>query len=234
MMRSAEQELKRVTQALIDEEPEAQSDARARGPKFSSWMVRAELVVQGLGGRGDVLARRLADVRDPATYEKDILLGGRSAMGLPDYSRMYPMMVDGVHGVLDALIKAIDDGLLTAIEDRVASDVYGDVLAEAKTLLDAGHTGCAAIFMRAGLENGLKRCARREGMQDVDKAKAAVVNDWLWKNSIYPKGTHDAVSGWLAPGNAFAHDLPEKEQYTSRDVAKALSDAQSFLGTLLV
>lgn len=233
-MRGADHELKKVAQALIDEVAEAQADARSQGPKFSSWMARAELVVQGLGGRGDVLARRLAAVRDPAMYEKNIMLGQRSAMGLPDYSRMYPMMVDGVHGVLDAVIKAIDDGLLTAIEDRVASVVYGDVLAEAKILLDAGRMGCAAIFMRAGLENGIKRCARREGMPDVDKAKAAMVNDWLWKNNVYHKGTHDAVSSWLAPGNAFAHDLPEKDQYTSRNIAKALADVQSFMGILLM
>lgn len=38
--------------------------------------------------------------------------------------------------------------------------------------------------------------------------------------------TYDQVEGWLALGNAFAHNLPEKANYTHRDVAKAISDVQ--------
>ena len=71
-------------------------------------------------------------------------------------------------------------------------------------------------------------------MPDVDKTKVSVVNHWLWKDrQLYPKATHDAIEGWLAPGNAFAHDLHEKDKYTHRDIAKALADVQAFLGSIL-
>jgi hypothetical protein len=88
--------------------------------------------------------------------------------------------------------------------------------------------------MWSGLESGLKRAARKYGMANVDKSKASVVNDWLWKQALaYPKGAHDQVEAWLAPGNAFAHNLPEKDYYTHRDLVKALQDVRGFLATLL-
>jgi hypothetical protein len=42
------------------------------------------------------------------------------------------------------------------------------------------------------------------------------------------------VEGWLAIGNAFAHNLPEKEQSSAGDSRKAQVDVGSLLGTLLV
>jgi len=145
------------------------------------------------------------------------------------------MLVTRAAAVLDALQRAIDDGLLTPVEDRIASDVYSDVCSEADVLLNGGHIACAAILTRVGLESGLKRRATRLGMPTVEKAKASAVNQWLWRTAqVYPKGTHDAVEGWLAIGNAFAHNSPEQSQYGARDIAKALADVQSFLGTLLV
>jgi hypothetical protein len=63
--------------------------------------------------------------------------------------------------------------------------------------------------------------------------KASVVNAWLWKQSAYPKMTHDHVEGWLAVGNAFAHNLPEKDQYGPRQVSHAIQAVGNFLGGLL-
>jgi hypothetical protein len=104
---------------------------------------------------------------------------------------------------------------------------HADVLAEAHTLLNGNHLACAAILARTGLESGLRRRARRENMPDTHKATATVMNTWLWKQGVYHKQTHDAVEGWIAPGNAFAHDSPEKDKYTHRDLARTLQDVQS-------
>ena len=68
-------------------------------------------------------------------------------------------------------------------------------------------------------------------MPDPEKKLASGLNGWLWKDGAYPKGTHDAVEGWLAPGNAFAHDKPEKSQYRHQEIAKTLADVRSFIGT---
>jgi hypothetical protein len=137
-----------------------------------------------------------------------------------------------VVGLLQGLSQAVDDGLLASLEDRVASDVYAGVLEEASRQHKAGKADIAAILMRVALENGLRRVARREGMPGVDDATASAVNIWLWKaQQTYPAGTHRAVEGWLAIGNAFVHKTPEAQQYTHAQIAKAIADVQGLLGS---
>ena len=137
--------------------------------------------------------------------------------------------------MLDGLARAVDAGLLTELEVRLASEVYDDVFEEASDLLNANHLACAAILMRVGLENGLRRAASREGMADADTAKAAGLNQWLWKmGKLYPQATFDQVSSWLAIGNAYAHNTPDAVRYKHADVARTLKDARGFLATLLV
>jgi len=228
-MRVSDRELKRIVQHIIDDAP-APYD---RGTPYYSWITRVELLLATIGRYGDVFSRRLDAIRSDeanavTVIHIDPIRGLTASSDGPD------VLLEGTLGILDALLKTVDDGLLTDIEDRVASDVYGDIFAEATILLDASHLTSAAILMRVGLENGLKRRARHESMPNVDKEKTSVVNNWLWKNGVYPKGSHDAVEGWLAPGNAFAHNLPEKDAYTHRHISKALEDVRSFLGTLLV
>lgn len=228
-MRIANRELERLVRRVVEDAPQPYD----RGTSYYSWITRVELLLANLGRYGTVFSRRLDAIRQDEAHAVTVVHidpydGLTATADGPDVLR------EGILGILDALLKAVNDGLLTDIEDRVASDIYSDVFAEATTLLNANHLACAAILLRVGLEDGLKRRARHEAMPEVDKEKVSVVNDWLWKNGIYPKGTHDAVAGWLAPGNAFAHNLPEKDTYTHRHVSKALDDVQSFLGTLLV
>jgi hypothetical protein len=52
-------------------------------------------------------------------------------------STVHIYIVVGVHGLLLGLLRAIDDGLLRTIEDRVASEIYGDLLTEAEAMLKA-------------------------------------------------------------------------------------------------
>jgi hypothetical protein len=114
------------------------------------------------------------------------------------------------------------------IEDLIAIDVYGDVFAEARDLLRTHHLDCAAILTRIGVENGLKRRARHEAMPEVDKAKASVVNDWLWKKGLSQRGSrHGRIMA--RDGQCLRARYPEKHQYTHRHVTKAIEDSQTFV-----
>lgn len=234
MPSAADAQLAKQVRDLVEQGHLAHDDAQLQGPNFQSWFGQADAIIALLGRRGEAFARRLKDVQDVNAYKLRL-----------DDLVVYQWMVDAARGVLYGLAAALDAGLLTSIEDRVgrpdvvvllhfASDIYSDVLSEAENLVHANHLPCAAILIRTGLESGLRRRARREAMPDVDESKVSVVNDWLWKQSVYHKQSHDAVEGWLAPGNAFAHNLPEKDKYTHRDLAKTLQDVRGFLGSLLV
>jgi hypothetical protein len=137
MLRTAEPELKRQVERLMNEADAARQATRFQQPPFHAWMTQVELLISGLGNRGDVFARQVAAIREGKTYRELIHSGLRGGQ----LSAMPAMMVDGVQGILAAIRHAVDNGLLTAVEDRLASEIHGDVLTEAATLLDAGHLG---------------------------------------------------------------------------------------------
>lgn len=226
-MSVAGEELKRRAQRLIDEAVMVYQDQRA----FDSWLIRVEMAMQDVGPRGAALIRAFDDIKQAYGSIASVSWAG-AYEGYTTSTVDNRDTVQGVLPILDAMIAAVDEGLLIPIEDLIASDVYGDVFAEARVLLHANHLDCAAILLRIGVENALKRRAQHEAMLDVDKAKAQVVNDWLWKKGVYPKGDHDTIEGWLALGNAFAHDTPDKRGYTHSHVAKAIDDSQVFVTRL--
>jgi hypothetical protein len=233
-VRRADRQLLIEVRALIDESAALRGTSGPGDQRFDSWFSRAEHVVGLVGQRGVVFAQRIRAAQEEQRYRVRAEAVLQQRRGVPlIVSPVYRWMIESTAGTLDGFARAIESGLLTEVEDRVAAEIYGDVLAEAEMLLNANHLACAAILTRAGLESGLKRRARRDNMPGVETAKVSVVNDWLWKNSVYHKQSHDSVEGWLAPGNAFAHSLPEREKYTHRDIATTLRDVRSFVGTLL-
>jgi hypothetical protein len=225
------EDLKALIGKLVDESKDVRPRARGQPPEFSAWKLRAEMLADGIGGTFQVRMQRTLDFQ-AETYWSRLREANNRRTGSLTESVIHEWMVDAVLGLLQGLDAAIDDGLLTSIEDRVASDLYSSVLAEASVQQRAGRGGIAAILMRVALENGLRRLARRETMTDVDGTTASAVNNWLWKDGkTYPAGTHRAVEGWLAIGNAFVHQTSEAGSYTPSQIAKAIEDVQGFLGT---
>jgi len=222
----------KIERLLGDVEPAHQD---LGGPAFHAWMTRADTLIASLGGVATPVRKRFDDLQDEKHYDraiKDLIM--KQQMRADTDSLRSRLMLQAAEGIIRGLEQSIDDGLLSSVEDRVASAVYSDVFEEALSLLNANHFACAAILCRVGLENGLRRRALREYMPGAENAKASALNQWLWKEGNgYPRATFEAVEGWLAIGNDFAHNTADASKYTQRDVARAIGDVQSFLGTLL-
>lgn len=233
-MRSlTDEQIKKTARELIDARPDPQDIRNERSP-FTSWLIQVELFIDSLGPDLANVRSRLRAVLSPGYFDSrinDLQIVNPHAWdrnGVKGYTTDWT--VDEYIGALQAVIGAVDRGLLTELSVRIASEIYSDVLGEAERLLKANHLPCAAILARVGLESGLRRLALRRGMPDPDRALASSLNTWLWKDGAYPKGTHDAVEGWIAPGNAYAHDKPEKDHYKHREIAKTITDIRGFLG----
>lgn len=221
-----------VIQQLIDSAPDERA-AKLQQSSYNAWIAKVDALIHSLGPEGAVFGRRFAEATAYSTYLERLQHEERRHAYSdidPGPAWVYGWMREAVLGLLAGLQSALTKGLLTEIAIRVASDIYSDVLAEAEGLLKGNHLPCAAILSRVGLESGLRRLALRHGMPDAERALASALNVWLWKNGVYPKGTHDAVEGWIAPGNAYAHDKPEKTQYGHREIAKTIQDIRGFLG----
>lgn len=227
--------LRQQTRALIDGAASARETARQQSAPYVAWFTRVQLLVDQLGPVAATFKRELETVRDVRTYQLRIQAeeDRASQLGRSRFNpaEVHQWMVDSAAGLVQGLDEALAGDLLRRVEDRVASEIYDDVLAEAEGLLRGNHVPCAAILVRVGLENGLRRLGAREGMPAVDTAKASAINDWLWKDrQLYAQATNRQVQSWLDPGNAFAHDKPEKSQYDAAHIAKTLEDVRSFLG----
>lgn len=235
-MKLIDEALKRQAEELKSQAGDVRGQARSAGEPFQSWFTRVELLVRQLGSDGDVFSVELQRLRTPATWQArlDYEQQGRALqIRRPSLNVANEWMVDAASGVLDAIIQALDNGLLHRVEDRVASIIYADVLDEASALLDREHHGCAAVIARSALENGLRRLARREGMsdQDVDAKKASAINDWLRANrNFYTQATQRQVQSWLDPGNAYLHNPDEWTKYAPSDIARTLNEIRGFLG----
>ena len=82
---------------------------------------------------------------------------------------------------------------------------------------------------RVAAEDGLRRLARKNGLDDT--AKASVINDQLKKDELYGQPQWRLIQHWLDIGNDAAHG--QFDTYNSEDVKRMLEDIERFLASEL-
>jgi hypothetical protein len=133
-----------------------------------------------------------------------------------------------IHPITGVLAGALDDlekGFLIGQEFLVAGEVFDSILEQAKELNNTGHKDPAAVLTRVVIEDTLRRLARREGINDTQKASQ--INDDLKKLGLYPLAQWRFVQAWLDIGNAAAHG--KFDEYTEEDVMKTIEGVEQFL-----
>jgi hypothetical protein len=232
MHRIARQELKSEIAELLAKYETNVPNSEIRSSAFAAWRTRLKLLLDRLGPEGAVFRGEIERLftREHWSSYIDWYRANYASDLRTDPDFWLAEAVRGCRGVLQTLEAAIDNDLLDKLEDRVASEIYGDVLTEAESLLKQKLIPCAAIFARIGLENGLRRLARHYNMPEADTKTASDINRWLRSNDVYPLQTMQAVDSYLAPGNAFAHASTEAASYTAPMIAVTIANIRSFLG----
>jgi hypothetical protein len=133
---------------------------------------------------------------------------------------IYPVV-----GLIEGALDDLEKGYLLGQEFFIAGDIFDSVLEQAKNLNQNVHRDPAAILARVVLENALKRLARREGLDDNQKASR--LNDELKRIGIYPQPQWRLIQAWLDIGNAAAHG--RFDEYNEEDVQRLLKDIEAFL-----
>jgi len=224
---------------LIAETESAKQVAQSEGPKYVGWLGRVQLLVDRLGPEGETFANELRRLRDQNTWDGRLAAANAMRGGAVRVirqnaaNRWIAEAVGGDGGLLEAIVRAVDDRMLARVEDRVAPIVYTGVLDEAAELLRPGHHGCAAAITRAALEDGLRRLARRYGMaaSDEQSRRASAINTWLRAEAgAYTMATERQVQSWLDPANAYLHSPTEWVKYSIEDIGKNLGNVRGFLG----
>jgi hypothetical protein len=132
--------------------------------------------------------------------------------------------IERLVGILEAGKSDLQGGFIQGLDRLVAADVFDEILEQARELTRAGYVAPAAVLMRTALENGLRRIARDEGLDD--SAKASSLNDALLKANRYAKPQWRLLQVCLDIGNAAAHG--KSEEYKSEQVERACDDVERF------
>jgi hypothetical protein len=134
-----------------------------------------------------------------------------------------------ITGVLAGALDDLEKGFLIGQEFLIAGEVFDSILEQAKDLNKKDYKDPAAVLTRVVLEDAIRRLARREGLDDTQKASQ--INDNLKKLGIYPQAQWRFIQAWLDIGNAAAHG--KFNEYTKDDVTNMIDGVEQFLLTEL-
>lgn len=133
-------------------------------------------------------------------------------------------------GVLAGLIRDYEKGRLHTLEELIHSDVSGDYLQQAETLLRAGYKDGAVVLAGSVLEQHLRQLAAKEGLTVYSGGawkKADRLNADLAKQGVYGNTEQKAVTALLGRRNDAAHG--DYGSYTADDVRLMIDQVQAFL-----
>lgn len=133
-----------------------------------------------------------------------------------------------IHPIIGVLAGGLDDlekGYLLGQEYIIASEIFDNILEQAKHLNKNGYKDPSAVLCRVVLEDALIRIARDTGV-DVSK-KTSIINDELKKKGRYPQPRWRLIQAWLDIGNAAAHG--NFEDFSKADVTKMIEGIEQFL-----
>ncbi|MHC4405413.1 MAG: hypothetical protein ACYTG0_37680 [Planctomycetota bacterium] len=107
--------------------------------------------------------------------------------GLPVQLRAAPIKLPSYlaafQGVLAALRKAVDQGLLESLESRLRANVHDDFLEQSRSLLSAGYHVGAMVLIGAVLEDHLRKLCVARGLSWSGNGNLSKYNDLLRDNA---------------------------------------------------
>lgn len=130
-------------------------------------------------------------------------------------------------GKLQALKEAIDDDLLTRVEDLITADAFGSLLEQSNELFDKKFTLAAGVLGRAVLEEHLRKLCDRHQCLPTNRPTIGDLNQALYAGKHLDKLAMQQVTAMATAGNHCAHNV--QPELSGADVRKFLDDVQGFL-----
>lgn len=136
--------------------------------------------------------------------------------------------------ILDSIKNEIESGWLSELKDLVSADIFSDFLDMAKYFLDEKYKDAAAVIIGSVLEKHLKNVAERNEIEIFNEKdgksipkKISLINDELYKKSIYNQIVHKSIIHIFSIRNEAAHGNYEK--YKLNDVENMYNSVNQIL-----
>ncbi len=133
---------------------------------------------------------------------------------------------ESVRGVLINISEELDQGLIRNIASEVAGELIGDLVALAKTELNAGYKQVASVLASVALEDALKRKVIELGLSVENKNLSSIINT-LKSKGLLSGAQGPIVSSYVKLRNAAMH--AEWEKINEADVSSLIGFLEPFL-----
>ena len=130
-------------------------------------------------------------------------------------------------GTLRSLHEAVQDDLLSPVEDLIAADAFGSLLEQADFLLKKTYLLASGVLCRAVLEEHLRLLCDRHGCMPTGRPTIGDLNQALYKNGQVDKLAMQDVTTMATAGNHCAHN--QQPPLSQADVEKLHRDVTGFL-----
>jgi hypothetical protein len=139
-----------------------------------------------------------------------------------------------VRGALQALRADYAAGLTPrTFEEIIHASVSDDLLIQGSALLEEGYILAGAVVVGAVLEEHLRQLASHHSVAVVkpngDAVKASGLNADLHKAGAYSQAERTQVEAWQKLRNDAAHNAPEFQGVSARQVAGMLNGVRDFV-----
>ncbi|WP_295932974.1 DUF4145 domain-containing protein [uncultured Xanthomonas sp.] len=148
-----------------------------------------------------------------------------------ELSRINSNYIDERHykaflGIFLAAKSDFDDGFIFSVEKSIAGELFGDLVALAKTSLSEGHHTVAAVLASAALEDALKKYALSFGLDIEGKTMEQVVNSLKSKGAV--TGAQKALLSAMPKVRNHAMHA-DWDKLTPQDAGSVIGFVESFL-----
>lgn len=142
-----------------------------------------------------------------------------------------------LRGILVALRRDYDQGIVGTFEELVHAAVFDDLVAQAEYFFNEGHLLPGVVISGAALEEHLRQLARKHGLATTttkssgksQSRKASELNDDLHKAAANSQPEWRQVQVWLDLRNEAAHGKPEFKTRTNLDVRPMIEGVRAFI-----
>lgn len=135
------------------------------------------------------------------------------------------------NGVLAALKKDMESGLLGRIEGLLTAEIFTDFLTMAEHLLAQGYKDPAAFLIGATLEEGLRRIAQNNNIKVSDSDDISSLCTKIKDANIFDEIKRKQVMAWKAIRDHADHG--KFDQYSKEQVELMLMGARDFLSIFI-
>lgn len=138
-----------------------------------------------------------------------------------------PSQVKEAKGIIEAAKRDYEQGFISSPRIMIQAEIFDDLLEQAKSLLDGGYSGPAAVLAGCVLEDGLRKLCDASSIQLSNKPKLDAMNSELAKAGVYSILIQKKITFLADIRNRAAHG--RWTEFSEKDTESMIQEVRRFM-----